>query len=200
MSIPNVCYLPHSKRLYCCIYIVFFWFLCERNHAKQGRLLCIKLHGNAFLLNGLDYLEDRSTTMLRIIGNYTYRHRVISQKIWVMRGTKSWSSSLRSLLQFPISNALLTPVCFLILEHPPASFSWSYKNVVPRCRRDMHLLHWCLLVYFDEWIEARLGKREQRKNQAIVFNKNLYESKLAAACRLQRCVTLQRTTAGPSFV
>jgi hypothetical protein len=90
-------------------------------------------------------------------------------------GYKSWSSSVCSLLQFPIRRALLTPMCVLILLNSQASFSWSYKNLVARCSGDRQLLHLCLLVYCDEWIEVRLGKWEGRKNQAIVFNKNLSE-------------------------
>jgi hypothetical protein len=48
--------------------------------------------------------------------------------------------------------------------------------LVARSRGDRQLLHLCLLVYCDEWIEVSLGKWEDRKNQAIVCNKNLSES------------------------
>jgi len=89
---------------------------------------------------------------------------------------KSWSSSVCSLLQFPLPCALSTPTFVPILVNSQASFSWLHKNLVARRRGVRQLLCLCLLVYFDEWIEVSLGKWEDRKkNQAIVCNKNLSE-------------------------
>ena len=70
-----------SKGFIIGIHVVgFFWFLCESNDAKQRDKLHLQLQGNVFLLEGLDYVEDGSTTILRIIGNCTCKHRVTSWK------------------------------------------------------------------------------------------------------------------------
>jgi len=112
-------------------------------------------------------------------------------------GYKSWSSSVCILLQFPIRCTLLTPTFVLILVNPQASFCWSYKNLVARCRGDRQLLHLCVLVYCDEWIEVSLGKWEGRKKpKQLSLIKISLNVPRAAACRPQNCVTLQLTTAG----
>ena len=110
---------------------------------------------------------------------------------------KSWSSSVCSLLQFPLPCALLTQTFVLILVNPQTPFSLSYKNVMALRRGDGQLLHWCLLVYCDEWIEVSLGKWEGRKKtKQLSLIKISLNVPRAAACRPQSWVALQLTTAG----